>query len=529
MTSELSRPTNISQLLTRRAAADGDQPCLIWQDQAITYRAAVNGAEAFAAGLEACSVRRGDRVLVVAHNSEEFIFLWVAVGYMGAVLLPANPESAPDELERLISLARPTLIVTSPGLYSTLHEITRTKFPGARCLPISELAHHPGMAMTRPRGMADDIVALIPTSGTTSRPKLVMQTHRSYILAAEGFPIWLGLTGQDRLLTCLPLFHINALVYSTLGAFASGASLALLPRFSARAFWHQAVEYKATQFNSIGAMIEILMRQPSSPAENQSLVRLCYCAPAPSEPRHREIETRFGLRLISGYGMSESPYGTVWPLSEPPRYGSLGRLRQHPTLGEINFARLIDDHGNEVPVGQPGELLLRNPTVMRGYFNDQAATSSALADGWLRTGDLVRQDADGIYYFYGRKKEMIRRRGHNIAPAEIEEALCLDDRVIEAAVVGVPSELSEEDIEAYVTLVRPGAASEAELLQHCREHLSRQKIPRRIIELSRLPRTPTGRIAKHMLAQVADQTTAAGAGQQPEHNQVAADGDTDPG
>jgi crotonobetaine/carnitine-CoA ligase len=273
---------------------------------------------------------------------------------------------------------------------------------------------------------------LIPTSGTTGRSKLVTQTHRAYAMAGEGFPWWLELTADDRLMTSLPLFHLNAPAYSILGSVAARASVALLPGFSASTFIESARRYGATQFNSIGAMLEILMRRPERPDDADNPLRLCYTGPSPPEERQLEIERRFGLRIVCGYALSESPYALIWARGTRP-YGTLGSVRQHPTLGEVNEARVVDS-----------ELQLRNPAVMKGYWGMPEETSRVLLpDGWLRTGDLVKDNGDGTYTFIGRQKEVIRRRGENVAPAEIEEALMAHPDVIEAAVVGVPSELSE--------------------------------------------------------------------------------------
>ena len=208
---------------------------------------------------------------------------------------------------------------------------------------------------------------LIPTSGTTGRSKLVMQTHQAYVLAGEGFPYWMGLTARDRLMTSLPLFHINAPAYSVMGSLACGAGLILLPRFSARDFLDAARRHGATEFNAIGAMLEILMRQPPRPDDADTPLRLCYTGPAPDRERQEEMERRLGLRIVVGYAMSESPYGLIWPHGTRP-FGTLGAVRQHPVLGVINHARVVDDAGHEVGVGGTGELLLRNPVLTRGYY-----------------------------------------------------------------------------------------------------------------------------------------------------------------
>ena len=175
----------------------------------------------------------------------------------------------------------------------------------------------------------DDLAVLIPTSGTTGRSKLVKQTHRAYVLAGEGFPYWMQLTAQDRLMTSLPLFHINAPAYSVMGSLACGAGLILLPRFSASDFLDAARRHGATEFNAIGAMLEILMRQRPQPGDADTPLRLCYTGPAPARERQQEMERRLGLRIVVGYAMSESPYGLIWPHGTRP-FGTLGAVRQHP-------------------------------------------------------------------------------------------------------------------------------------------------------------------------------------------------------
>jgi carnitine-CoA ligase len=414
-------------------------------------------------------VEKGDLVLATARNDPRYLFLWLAAAYAGVIYVAVDPRQTPAELDGLVGQVRPKLVVTDDELPELFAQ------PGA--------LDGPG-----PAG-PDDAAVLIPTSGTTGRSKLVTQTHRAYAMAGEGFPWWLDLTAEDRLMTSLPLFHINAPAYSVLGSVAARASLALLPRFSASGFLDSARRYGATEFNAIGAMLEILMRQPERPDDADNPLRIAYAGPTPPEERHLEIEQRFGLELSSGYAMSETPYGTVWARGTRP-YGTLGSPRQHPTLGEVNEARVNAD----------GELELRNPAVMKGYWGMPEETASVLsADGWLKTGDLVTESADGTYTFVGRRKEVIRRRGENVAPAEIEETLVSHPDVVEAAVVGVPSELSEEEIKAFVVL-REGAEPDFEALRDwAAERLTRFKVPEHFEALDELPHTATGRVAKHKL------------------------------
>jgi len=317
-------------------------------------------------------------------------------------------------------------------------------------------------------------------------------------MAGEGFPYWMELTGDDRLMTSLPLFHVNALAYSVMGSLACGAGLVLLPRFSASGFLDSARRHGATEFNAIGAMLEILMRQPERPDDADTDLRLCYTGPAPAGEWQEEFERRFGLRVVCGYALSESPYGLIWPHGSRP-YGTLGTPRQHPTLGRVNEVRVVDDTGRELGPGETGELLLRNPAVTPGYWGMPETTAETIVDGWLHTGDLVTVNADGTYTFVSRRKEVLRRRGENLSPAEVEEAILAHPDVLECAVVGLPSDLSEEEIKAFVVPAPGRDLDFGELHAWTASRLSAFKVPRFWQALEALPRTSTARVAKHRL------------------------------
>jgi|SRR5215207_1624772 len=453
------------------AAAVADVPEKVWllhEGAEFSYAEAHEQVRRAASGLGERGVGRGDLVLATMRNSPAHLFAWLGAMQLGAIFLPANPAAGEAELNGLVEQVRPRLVLSDAG--------------------VDELLRSPASIDPSDAGPARpaDAAVLIPTSGTTGRSKLVTQTHRAYVMAGEGFPWWLELTADDRLMTSLPLFHINAPAYSVLGSIAARASLVLLPRFSASTFIESARTSGATEFNAIGAMLEILMRRPERPDDADNPLRLCYTGPSPPEARQREIERRFGLRIVCGYALSESPYGTIWAHGARP-FGTLGSVRQHPTLGEVNAARVVD-----------GELQLRNPAVMKGYWGMPDETARVLLeDGWLRTGDLVRENGDGTYTFIGRAKEVIRRRGENLSPAEVEEALMSHPEVSEAAVIGVRSELSEEDVKAFV--VRDGSAEPAAIRSWAAGRLARFKVPRYIELMDELPHTPTGRVAKHEL------------------------------
>jgi carnitine-CoA ligase len=475
-------PRTIPELFDEAVAASPDKVWLVAGDESFTYAEARERVGRAAAALGAAGLGPGDLVLATMRGTPDYVFTWLASAYAGTILVTANPRSAEAELAGLVGQVRPRLVVSDAAIEGAV-AVERL------------FERDAGFAGTGPAD-PDDAAVLIPTSGTTGRSKLVTQTHRAYVMAGEGFPWWMELGPDDRLMTSLPLFHINAPTYSMLGSVAARASLALLPGFSASTFLDSARQHGATEFNAIGAMLEILMRRPERPDDADTPLRLCYTGPAPPKERHLEIERRFGLRIVCGYAMSETPYGTIWPRGMRP-FGTLGSIRQHPTLGVVNEGRVMHD-GRPAGPGEVGELELRNPAVMKGYWGMPDETAKVLADdGWLRTGDLVTVDGEGIYTFVGRVKEVIRRRGENVAPAEIEEALVDHPAVFEAAVVGVPSELSEEEIKAFVVLHDP--ANLAAVREHAAGLLAPFKVPRYMEATAELPHTPTGRVAKHEL------------------------------
>jgi len=447
-------PETIPELLAARVDVAPNMPWLFFEDRSWTHSDVSRKVQRYAAGLAARGVVRGDTVALVAGNRPETIFTWFAANHLGASALVLNPALKAPEQESMFAAARARVV---------LHSAEE-----AACLETDATSGIESAA--RP----DDVAVLLATSGTTGAPKLIPQTHRILALTAEAVPAWLGLGSDDRLMTALPLFHINAQAYSTLGSLGAGASLVLLPKFSASRFFEEAKRTGATVFNAVGAMIHILLASEARASDRAHRVRLCYSALALPEAQHRAFEERFGLRMIVGYGMSETTFGTIWPLDAPPRYGTMGVLRQHPRLGVVNEAKLGDD----------GELFLKNP---------------ATKGEWLATGDIVRRDEDGWFTFVSRKKDVIRRRGENVAAGEVEAVLLQHPDVLEAAVVAGPSKLGEDEIVAYLAPRHGRTFNDEALAAFCRERLADFKVPSVFHIRESLPKTPTERVAKHLL------------------------------
>ncbi|HEY9481969.1 MAG TPA: AMP-binding protein, partial [Micromonosporaceae bacterium] len=329
-------PDTIPEILVAAAERDPDGVWLRTDDGTLTFSGTAGQVARLARCLHDEGVRHGDLVVMTARTTPTYLLCWFALASLGAVTVPTDPSGTAQELAGLVTQVQPRIVVTDAAMHdvmsasgiadaATLLDID--VLLGDWRLPDTTVAAGPSVTVT-----PDDLAVLIPTSGTTGKSKLVMQTHRAYAMAGVGFPYWMELDATDRLMTSLPLFHINAPAYSVLGSLSCGAGLILLPRFSASRFLDSARRHGATEFNAIGAMLEILMRQPSRPDDADTPLRLCYTGPSPAREWQEAFEERFGLRVVCGYAMSESPYGLIWRHGTRP-FGTLGSPRQHPTLG----------------------------------------------------------------------------------------------------------------------------------------------------------------------------------------------------
>jgi crotonobetaine/carnitine-CoA ligase len=305
---------------------------------------------------------------------------------------------------------------------------------------------------------------------------------------------------NDRLMCILPMFHINALFYSLAGTIAAGASLVLVPKFSASQFWKIAAATGATQVNIIAAVGNILARRPRSEFDPGHRLRVVYGAPITPD-LERIFREEFGVpMLIEGYGMTEVPGACNNPFDGEKRPLSMGKAATHPDP-QVKFAelRVVDDENRDLPDGAEGELWVRTPILMQGYYKDPEQTAAAMHGGWFATGDLVRREADGYYYFVARKKDIIRRRGENISGAEIDRVAGDHPAVVQCAAIPVPSELGEDEI-LLAVVRKPGTAVGAqEIADWCAQRLAPIKVPRYVAFVDSLPQTATHRVAKFKL------------------------------
>lgn len=504
--------------LASRASRDPARPFMIYRDRTWSWGQFMQTVDATARVLASRGIGRGDRMAVMARNCDGHVILLFALARLGAIMVPVNPEFGVAEAKYVLHHAEVSAVAATQDTLAVAHDAaaglnTPAWFimldAAAGAVPLLEdlLKAVPQTAL--PAGITGDATCLIVyTSGTTGFPKGAMHSQKSFVAGGEAFVQRVYLQDDDRVMIVLPLFHINAMFYSLAGTLAAGASMVIIPKFSASTFWQTAVDTGATQVNIIEAIGSILRNRPRGEFRPDHRIAKVYGVRASMDETFKN-DFRIPHR-IGGYGMTEIPGVTCNPFEGPQKPGSMGPVGRHPDPSRPwAQCRVVDDEGRDVPDGEPGELWVRTPIIMQGYFRDPEQTASSFHDGWFKTGDLVRRDSDGYYYFISRKRDIIRRRGENIAAAELDRVVGEHPAVAEAGTIAVPSELGEDDI-FVVVATKPGAKVTAgEIADWCRARLAPQKVPRYVAFVDELPHTPTHKIAKAVLR--ADAALRAGA------------------
>ncbi len=487
----------IASVLAAHAARTPDATFLVFERspgdvETTTYAGQLARATRTAGALRRHGVGRGDRFGVHLSNCPDFYDLWFAAALLGAAVVPSNPLSTADELAYTVQHAGCRVVVTQPDLRATVE-----KTGVATVLDVADAWVEADDAAEPIAAAPTDPLAVLYTSGTTSRPKGVLVTHAAYLFCGDAVAGHLRLRPDDRQLVVLPLFHGNAQYYSTCSALVTGASIALVSKFSASRWSEQAHALDATVASLFAAPIRMVLAAERSTHDRAHRLRAALFAQNIGDDQHADFESRFGVPLAQLYGMTETVVPpTINPLFEERRATSIGRPLP------VARVRIVDEDGVDVAPGDPGELLVHGEpgvTMMAGYLADPEATAKAVVDGWLSTGDSVRADEDGYLYFVDRRKDMIKRAGENVASGEVERVVGEHRAVFDCAAVGMPDAMRDEAIHVFVVLHPGTEASAEELLAHCRERMAKFKVPDRVVFVDELPRTSVGKIQKHLL------------------------------
>ena len=496
---------NLGQLLEQRAIATPEKHFLFSEadGRRFTYPEFNRAVNRAANALAAEGVGKGDAVSLLMPNSAEYIIAYFACWKLGAVAGPVNSLLKAEEIAYVISDSEAKALVVHSDYLPVIQDL-RSDLPTLKSVLVFDdeavATEGFGNELVKPPAEIDrDTEAIIIyTSGTTGRPKGCLLTHGNLLANARQISQWLGFGANDRLLTIMPLFHMNAVSVTTLSALYAAGSTVVSPKFSASRFWQIISEYEITSFGSVATMLSMLLSTypegvPEGLKTDQLRFAMCGSAPVPAEVLQR-FESTFNCLVIEGYGLSESTCRSTFnPPDGRRRPGSCGM-----PIG--NEMRVVDDDDNEVADGELGEIVLRGENILKGYYKNDEATTTAFRGGWFHTNDIGYRDKDGFFYIVDRKSDMIIRGGENIYPREIDEVLYQHEAVAAAATIGVPDTLYGEEVAAFVVLKEGSEATEEEIKDYCRTRLADFKCPKTIHFVDEIPKGPTGKLLKRELA-----------------------------
>lgn len=499
---------NLCQLLEERAGFAPDKAFLFSEadERVWSYAEFVKDVNRTANMLSSHGIGKGDVVSLLLPNSAEYVIAYFACWKIGALAGPVNSLLKPEEVEWIVTNSEAKLMLVSSDLVASIPSQfrgDRRSNDRDRFVMFDEInaatEGFSGEIGTTDLG-PDDEAIIIYTSGTTGKPKGCLLTHGNLIANARQISGWMGFGPDDRLLSVMPLFHMNAVSVTTISALYAGGSTVISPKFSASRFWEIIEKYQITSFGSVATMLSMLLERKDDSrtlAGSPRSLRFAMCgsAPVPAEVMKRFEET-FGVLVVEGYGLSESTCRSTFnPPNEKRRPGSCGM-----PIG--NEMRVVDEEDNEVPDGTLGEIVLRGPNIFKGYFKNPDATERAFAGGWFHTGDIGYRDPDGFFYIADRKTDMIIRGGENIYPREIDDLLYTHPAIAHAAVIGVPDELYGEEVTAFVVLKDADSVTETEIVDFCKQHLADFKCPKTVHFVDDIPKGPTGKLLKRELAKL---------------------------
>jgi crotonobetaine/carnitine-CoA ligase len=489
-------------------------PAMIFEDGlVVTYGELLAASERFA-GYLAGRVQPGEAVAVILRNRAEFMIAWLAVVANRAVLVSVNPDDKILDAGHILRDSASVIVILSEE-HEPLVERLRPELASLREVITVRGDEPHGLAGYTGRGplrfaqarcARADISNIYYTSGTTGRPKGCMADHEWWLRTVDVMLRRIPQTPSDRVLCCLQFFYSDP-GHLLLECLATGGALVVMRRFSVSRFWEVVRDQEVTLILSFSSIPVFLLSAPPDPRDRHTKVRVARHLAMPPD-LHREVVERWGFPWIEGYGITEGNVVTSMPLEYADQMTGSGSIGL--PVPEVEL-RLVGADGADVPAGATGEFVMRGPGMFRGYLNRPEATQQAVPDGWLRTGDLGRQDERGFFYFMGRKKDVIRRSGENLTATEVEDALRAHPMILDAAVIPVPDRERGEEVKAYVLLADGRSAGDLpgeKIVEFCAERLAWYKVPRYIeYRATDFPRTPSMRVRKEVLkAERADLT-----------------------
>lgn len=507
---------NIRQLLEDRVKSNPQKIYLYFQDQKITYGDFNKQVNKTANSFLRLGIKKGDNFAIMIPNSPEFLYTWFGLNKIGAVEVPVNLNLKGPELEYILNHSEAKGVVIHSNFISVFGDIRANLSALKHVIVVGgETPAIKGAVLYKDwvaKGseelqsvsiLDDDPAVIIYTSGTTGNPKGVVLSHRGWVLTGESWAYMIGAKSDDRIMTSNPLSHANAQCYSTMGSLAANASLILLEQFSRSRILEQARHYGSTIVVLVGPAMPMVWSRTPEPDDGDNPIRTIMAGGVPPE-YYYDFEKRFKVKIHTAYTLTEATYAIMAPREgTQPRKPTpgVGVTMEHPDPSIRNEVKIIDDNGATVSRGKQGQIIVKNPAVMIGYLNDPEKTAETKRDGWIYTGDIGYQDEDGYFFFVGRSKDVLRRRGELISPAQIESVINAHPKVADSAVIGVLSGLgtAEEEVKAYVILKPGESVTPQEIIAWCQKSLADFKVPRYLEFRAEFPTTPLGKIQKNLL------------------------------
>ncbi len=496
----------VTEFVHRHCTRLPDQPLLIYEDGVVVKRRELlEQSERFAAFL-ADRVKPGDHVAIMIGNRTEYFIALYATIANRAILVSLNPDAKEHDAGYVLRDSGSILVICGAE-QRPLIERLRAECPSVREIVMVDgpepagLAHCRGscerLSLAETKCERDDITVIFYTSGTTGAPKGCM-LHHGWWLRIIDIDLRLNPDGRDRGFCSVPFYYADPALY-LMYAMQVGGSLVPMRKFSVSRYWDVIRANNVTKVHAIASIPVLLLKAQPSPKEREHHIHHATCVAIPAN-MHKQLHQRFGFPWLDNYGATESGQMCRMPLSHV--YEMEGKGSMGVPDPEVEFL-VCDDRDEEVPVGQPGQILIRGPDMFKGYLNKPEATAEALKNGWYHTGDLGCVDERGFAYFLGRQKDIIRRSGENLAASEVEAVLRLHPKILDVAVIPVPDEIRGEEVKAYVQLIEgatPNSVPPEDLVMLCGSKLAAFKVPRYIeYRLTDFPRTPSMRIQKEML------------------------------
>jgi long-chain acyl-CoA synthetase len=527
-------PTPLQRFLQSSAGRYPSRPALVFYGRPVTYRDLDAATNRFANALSGLGIRKGDRVAIMLPNLPQSVIAYYGALKLGAVVVQVNPLYVDREIQQQVNDAEARVIVALDLFYPRIAPIrsktaleriiltnVRDFLPWYLKLVYPVKAKREGTwvrvrkapplydfrsLLDASRDVAPDVtvephdLALLQyTGGTTGVPKGVMLTHQNLVANTLQCRNWMPSLrdGAEVFMGVIPFFHVYGMTACMNLSIATGGTIVLLPRFATKDVLKAIVSHRVTIFMGVQAMYVAINNFQDVARYDLSSIRICISG---AGPLHAEVQERFealtGGKVVEGFGLSEaSPVTHVNPIFGTRKKGTIGL-----PLSDTD-AKLVDLETGErdVPIGQPGELVVKGPQVMKGYWKHPDETAAVLDEGWLRTGDVATMDADGYFAIVDRKKDMIKTKGENVYPREVEEALFRHPKIKDAVVVGIPEAFSGEVIKAYVVLKDGETASEQEILDFCVRELAKFKVPKTVEFRPDLPKTMVGKVLRRVL------------------------------